>query len=122
MKPTLEEAIRQALNGWKKQETQRVKGQVNNSQEIETLRKELNALRQTHETYRQEANQVIQDLREKVNPRIEIEEAKEITQTAAYLITQRLETLQDDVDQLKQDITQKRCRPSKSRLNHSTSE
>lgn len=122
MKPTLEEAIRQALNGWKKQETQRVKGQVNNSQEIETLRKELNALRQTHETYRQEANQVIQDLREKVNPRIEIEEAKEITQTAAYLITQRLETLQDDVDQLKQDITQKRCRPSKSRLNHCTSE
>ncbi|KAG1055564.1 hypothetical protein G6F43_002491 [Rhizopus delemar] len=122
MKPTLEEAIRQALSGWERQEVQRVKGQVNDNQETETLRKELNVLRQTHETYRQETNQIIQDLRDRVNPRIEIEEAKEITQTAAYLITQRLEALQDDVDQLKQDITQKRCRPSKSRLNHCMSE
>ncbi|EIE76802.1 hypothetical protein RO3G_01506 [Rhizopus delemar RA 99-880] len=122
MKPTLEEAIRQALSGWERQEVQRVKGQVNDNQETETLRKELNVLRQTHETYRQETNQIIQGLRDRVNPRIEIEEAKEITQTAAYLITQRLEALQDDVDQLKQDITQKRCRPSKSRLNHCMSE
>ncbi|KAL7313174.1 Bud site selection protein 6 [Mucor circinelloides] len=98
--------------------------------ELESLRHDLASIHQFHNDYKKETEQLIAELREKsskiVAPTVvildekahaEMNESREVTQKAATLITSRLEALQDTIDQLKLDVTQRRCRPSKAQLN-----
>ncbi|KAG0857556.1 hypothetical protein G6F29_004962 [Rhizopus arrhizus] len=92
----------------------------NREEETQSLRHELNTLRQMYNNYQQESKYTIEQLQEKIKKqsRLEMGEGKEITQKASLLITNRLEALQEDVEQFKQDIAQRRYRPSKIRLKH----
>ncbi|KAL4211715.1 actin interacting protein 3-domain-containing protein [Rhizopus microsporus] len=107
MKDTLEKIVEQALKTWLNKQT--------TSDEVQSLRQQLHATRQAYESCKQKLENQAQDLSSET-AKAEMDEGKEITQTAAYLVTSHLEALQDNVDQLKHDITQKRCRPSKNRL------
>ncbi|KAI8646847.1 actin interacting protein 3-domain-containing protein [Parasitella parasitica] len=98
--------------------------------ELESLRRDLTSIHQFHNDYKKETEQVIAELREKSSKmtasstvvildekaHAEMTESREVTQKAATLITSRLEALQDTIDQLKLDVTQRRCRPSKNQL------
>ncbi|CAO3618538.1 unnamed protein product [Mucor fragilis] len=98
--------------------------------ELESLRHDLASIHQFHNDYKKETEQLIAELREKSSKIIastvvildekahaEMNESREVTQKAATLITSRLEALQDTIDQLKLDVTQRRCRPSRNQLN-----
>jgi hypothetical protein len=108
--------------------------------EIENLRFEMTELTKVYQDFRGDTNSLIDTMREKsknlnisqdssisliqskndkVNmDRIRMTEAKESTRNAATAITARLEELQDTIDQIKLDVTQRRCRPSKAQLKH----
>lgn len=92
----------------------------NQEEETQSLRHELNTLHQTYSNYQQESKHMIEELQEKIKnqSRLEMGEGKEITQKVSLLITNRLEALQEDVEHFKQDISQRRYRPSKVRLKH----
>ncbi|GAN07506.1 conserved hypothetical protein [Mucor ambiguus] len=98
--------------------------------ELELLRHDLASIHQFHNDYKKETEQLIEELREKSSKIVastvvildekahaEMNESREVTQKAATLITGRLEALQDTIDQLKLDVTQRRCRPSRNQLN-----
>ncbi|KAI7898326.1 actin interacting protein 3-domain-containing protein [Cokeromyces recurvatus] len=101
--------------------------------ELNTLRHELANVRQIYEEYKKETEKVIDELKEKSTKvtstkslvvmldertRAEMNESREVTQKAAMLITNRLEELQDMIDQLKIDVTQRRRRPPKNQLHY----
>lgn len=50
------------------------------------------------------------------------DQVKEQLQVSSSAITTRLEELQDVVDEIKLDVTQRRCRPSKAQLTHCSEE
>ncbi|KAG1439425.1 hypothetical protein G6F56_012304 [Rhizopus delemar] len=105
MRSILEKSIQTALENYK-------------SIDESPLRQEIVFLKRTHESYRQETQQLLTELAGRKG----IEEAQQVIKNVSELLTSRLERLQDDVDQLKQDITQRRCRPSKNRLRHCQTE
>ncbi|KAI8328943.1 actin interacting protein 3-domain-containing protein [Blakeslea trispora] len=80
--------------------------------EIEQLRAELEQSRKSYLALKQS----MQEPKENRKVHQEITKSKEMTQRAASLMSNRLEELQDIIDQLKSDVTQRRCRPSKSQL------
>jgi hypothetical protein len=103
--------------------------------ELESLRHDLMMVKRVHQDYRMQTAVIINELREKSQKvtdsktsttivvldekaHAEMNESRDVTQTAATMITNRLEALQDTVDRLKLDVTQKRCRPSKNQLKH----
>lgn len=102
--------------------------------ELESLRHDLQMVNRMYQDYKAQTTHIIGQLREKSHKvtdskpttvvildekaQAEMSESREVTQKAATMITNRLETLQDAIDQLKLDVTQKRCRPSKNQLKH----
>ncbi|KAI8967399.1 actin interacting protein 3-domain-containing protein [Mycotypha africana] len=109
---------------------------VEQQKEIEVLRHELAHMKLTYHDLKKETDQIIKKLKGQNNKisaqqqqptivmnldekqRAEMNETREVTQKAATLITNRLERLQDTIDQLKADVTQRRCRPSKQQLRY----
>jgi hypothetical protein len=99
----------------------------NNKETVEELRQELTQVRKLHNDFKQEAEAIIKELKEQCKQqqtvvldteiKEEMNENREITTTATNLVTNKLEILQDKIDQIKLDVTQKRCRPSKDQLN-----
>lgn len=98
-------------------------------QEINDLRHDLEDIQTIYQQLKNETTKVITELRTKTQhahtvvmldptTRAEMNASRQVTQKAATIITNRLEALQDAIDQIKLDVTQKRCRPSKLQLNH----
>ncbi|GAA5801909.1 hypothetical protein HPULCUR_007367 [Helicostylum pulchrum] len=98
-------------------------------QEINDLRHDLDDIQTIYQQLKNETTKVITELRTKTQhahtvvtldptTRAEMNASRQVTQKAATVITNRLEALQDTIDQIKLDVTQKRCRPSKLQLNH----
>ncbi|KAI8048952.1 actin interacting protein 3-domain-containing protein [Gilbertella persicaria] len=79
--------------------------------ELNQLKQELTQLKQSYAQLKTE-----HDASDNRKIHQEISKSKDITQKAATLMTTRLEELQDTIDQLKSDVTQRRCRPSKHQL------
>lgn len=110
--------------------------------EISTLRRDMAVLRQLEREMRENTAAVIQEMKEKAEA--VKEEAKKrqsvevTTQTSAARanlekgksnlleksdkVTNRLEELQDTIDQLKLDVTQRKCRPSETMMTHCANE
>lgn len=102
---------------------------------VETLRRDMAVLRQLQREMRQDADTTVQELKNKLHElrekdkaepkqtsqseaRAFIEEGKEKLLTSSDKITARLEDLQDTIDQLKLDVTQRKCRPSEAQMAH----
>ncbi|KAF7720889.1 Bud site selection protein 6 [Apophysomyces ossiformis] len=108
--------------------------------QIDTLRRDISVMRQLQREIREETNSVIGELKEKAQSlreqeeenankgsqrsvaRLFIEEGKEKLLTSSDKITARLEDLQDTIDQLKLDVTQRKCRPSEAQMTHCSKE
>ncbi|MBM6386792.1 MAG: hypothetical protein JSY10_22805 [Paenibacillus sp.] len=108
--------------------------------EIETLRRDMSVLRQLEREMREGTASVIQEMKEKaeaVKEEAKKNKALELTQTTtrSHLedgkknlleksdkVTSRLEDLQDTIDQLKLDVTQRKCRPSETMMTHCANE
>ena len=104
--------------------------------EIETLRRDMAVLRQIQREMRQGTDEIVKEMKEKSQQireneeqdkekqnsrsaaRLFIEEGKEKLLSNSDKITGRLEDLQDTVDQLKLDVTQRKCRPSEAQMTH----
>lgn len=113
--------------------TQQLQSQL---KEIETLRRDMAVLRQLQREMRESTDGVVQELKDKAEElrkqdeeskdkqtaraaaRLFIEEGKEKVLADSDKITGRLEDLQDTVDQLKLDVTQRKCRPSEAQMAH----
>lgn len=102
-------------------------------EEIEELRHDLQSMNKIYQDLKSSTERVITELRQKKNSlhtvvmldpttRAEMNASRQVTQRAATLITNRLEILQDTIDQIKLDVTQNRCRPSRAQLEHCQSE
>lgn len=108
--------------------------------EIETLRRDMSVLRQLEREMREGTNAVIQELKEKAESvkeeaiknkkleqtqsvaRTDLEEGKKNLLEKSDKVTSRLEELQDTIDQLKLDVTQRKCRPSETMMTHCANE
>ncbi|KAI8979780.1 actin interacting protein 3-domain-containing protein, partial [Mycotypha africana] len=109
--------------------------------EIDTLRREIIVLRQLDREIREETSTIISQLKEKTAAIEQETKAGEIQQPTqasvarAHLekgkknlldksdkVTSRLEELQDTIDQLKLDVTQRKCRPSEAQMTHCANE
>ncbi|KAI7900330.1 actin interacting protein 3-domain-containing protein [Cokeromyces recurvatus] len=113
--------------------------------EIETLRRDIAILRQLDREMREETLDVIAKMKEKVQEenekkrkaeeeeknnttkytskaRAELEEGKKTLLEKSDQVTNRLEDLQDTIDQLKLDVTQRKCRPSEAQMTHCANE
>ncbi|KAG0171808.1 Bud site selection protein 6 [Apophysomyces sp. BC1015] len=108
--------------------------------EVETLRRDIIVLRQLQREMREDTDSMIGELKEKAQAlrvqeeenankqvsrstaRLFIEEGKEKLLTSSDKITGRLEDLQDTIDQLKLDVTQRKCRPSDAQMTHCSDE
>lgn len=108
--------------------TEKIKEQ---QEEITSLRHDLAIVRTVYQDFKKDTEIIIHELREKskqqslhtiviLDPttRADMNSGREVTQKAATLITNRLEALQDTIDQIKTDVTHKRRRPSKAQLDH----
>jgi hypothetical protein len=135
IKALLEETIQQALQKFTLQTPNIPQDTVKKQQqELESLRHDLKMVQRVYQDYKNQTTQIIDDLRAKSQKvtdnkastivildekaHAEMNESREVAQRAATMITNRLEALQDAIDQLKLDVTQKRCRPSKNQLNY----
>lgn len=105
--------------------------------EIENLKRDIVVLRQLDHESKEEANQMIEEIKMKaatiVNSSIKkdsqissarfiLEEGKKSLLEKSDKITNRLEDLQDTIDQLKLDVTQRKCRPSEIQMKHCAKE
>ncbi|KAI9481125.1 MAG: actin interacting protein 3-domain-containing protein [Benjaminiella poitrasii] len=112
--------------------------------EIEKLRREIAVLRQSEREIREETSNVIAELKEKLQEevdkrkreeeepneqesytskaRVELEDGKKTLLEKSDQVTNRLEELQDTIDQLKLDVTQRKCRPSEAQMTHCADE
>lgn len=99
--------------------------------ELDSLRHDLLALQKIYADFKEKTKITIDELKEKSKQAVhkpqpsvilntaareEMHQNREITQTAATLLTNKLEVLQDTIDQIKLDVTQRRCRPPKNQL------
>lgn len=109
--------------------------------EIETLRRDMAVLRQLEREMREGTAAVIQEMKEKAEAvkeeakkhksaelsktsvaRSNLEEGKKDLLAKSDKVTNRLEELQDTIDQLKLDVTQRKCRPSETMMTHCANE
>lgn len=109
--------------------------------EISTLRRDMAVLRQLEREMRENTAAVIQEMKDKaeaVKEEAKKRQSVEVTQTSAARanlekgksnlleksdkVTNRLEELQDTIDQLKLDVTQRKCRPSETMMTHCANE
>jgi hypothetical protein len=101
------------------------------------LKRDLAVVRQMHNEFQKDSREMMEKLkntikeREAAQPaataienqtRRSVDQVKEKLQTSSSAITTRLEELQDVIDDLKHDVTQRRCRPSKAQLAHCSDE
>lgn len=98
-------------------------------EQVETIRRDMGVVRQLHDGFRTEMQDLMAGLREKsrllktqpVNlssARKYVDEGKEELDKTAEDITKRLEDLQDTIDELKLDVTARKCRPSSTQMQH----
>ncbi|KAF7729519.1 Bud site selection protein 6 [Apophysomyces ossiformis] len=98
-------------------------------QEINQLRLDLGVLRQVCAEFQKDTGHLLSELKQKSmtlkerplvksSAREYVDKSKEKSEKAAIAITTRLEELQDTIDELKLDVTQRRCRPSAAQLEH----
>ncbi|KAI7870401.1 actin interacting protein 3 [Spinellus fusiger] len=108
--------------------TNKIKSQ---QQEILSLRKDLAILRQVCNDHQKSTVDILTNLRQSTQqlrsnhkmlqpPRSYIAQTKQETKEAMSSLTKRLEDLQDTVDDIKLDVTQRKCRPSLTQLDHCT--
>lgn len=131
MKSLFEDTMQQVLTRLEQKQCTHIPQEKIKEQqkELESLRHDLASIHQFHNDYKKETEQLVAELREKSSKMVastvvildekahaEMNESREVTQKAATLITSRLEALQDTIDQLKLDVTQRRCRPSRNQL------
>jgi len=109
--------------------------------EIETLRRDVAVLRQLERELREGTASVISEIKEKAEKvkeeaikkadaelnqtstaRSHLEEGKKNLLEKSDKVTSRLEDLQDTIDQLKLDVTQRKCRPSEAQMTHCPNE
>lgn len=109
--------------------------------EIETLRRDMSVLRQLEREMREGTASVIQEMKEKAasvkeeaeksksmelvqntTARTHLEDGKKNLLEKSDKVTSRLEDLQDTIDQLKLDVTQRKCRPSETMMTHCANE
>lgn len=109
--------------------------------EIETLRRDVAVLRQLERELREGTATVITEIKEKAEAvkeeaikkadaelnqtstaRSHLEEGKQSLLEKSDKVTSRLEDLQDTIDQLKLDVTQRKCRPSEAQMTHCANE
>jgi hypothetical protein len=109
--------------------------------EIKTLRRDMAVLRQLEREMREGTASVIQEMKEKAEAvkeeakkhksaelsktsvaRSHLEEGKSNLLEKSDKVTTRLEELQDTIDQLKLDVTQRKCRPSEIQMTHCANE
>ncbi|ORZ24204.1 actin interacting protein 3-domain-containing protein [Absidia repens] len=120
-----------------------LKLQQQQQDEIEKLQRQVMILRQAQSEQHEEHNKVVKELQDenqqlkelvdkksdgdevssmaKATPsqaRHYIEQGKEELLTSSDKITARLEDLQDAIDHLKLDVTQRKCRPSETQMEH----
>jgi hypothetical protein len=97
--------------------------------QVESIRRDMGVVRQLHDGFRTEMQDLMEGLREKsrllktqpVNlssARKYVDEGKEELDKTAEDITKRLEDLQDTIDELKLDVTARKCRPSSTQMHH----
>lgn len=97
--------------------------------QVESIRRDMGVVRQLHDGFRAEMQGLMGGLREKssqlkVQPvnlsgaRKFVDEGKNELDTTAEDITKRLEDLQDTIDELKLDVTARKCRPSSTQMQH----
>lgn len=101
------------------------------------LKRDLAVVRQMHNEFQTDSREMMEKLkntikeREAAQPAVtaienqtrrSVDQVKEKLQTSSSAITTRLEELQDVIDDLKHDVTQRRCRPSKAQLAHCSDE
>ncbi|KAM3580293.1 Bud site selection protein 6 [Umbelopsis sp. WA50703] len=97
--------------------------------QVESIRRDMGVVRQLHDGFRAEMQGLMSGLREKssqlkVQPvnlsgaRKFVDEGKNELDTTAEDITKRLEDLQDTIDELKLDVTARKCRPSSTQMQH----
>ncbi|OZJ02336.1 hypothetical protein BZG36_04591 [Bifiguratus adelaidae] len=100
-------------------------------QEIKALRTDLAIMRQTFNEYKSETDGIIESMTSKIEDAPQqseitagaqskrlIESEKDALDTESEEITSRLEDLQDIVDELKLDVTQRKCKPSENQMLH----
>ncbi|KAI8645832.1 actin interacting protein 3-domain-containing protein [Parasitella parasitica] len=109
--------------------------------EIETLRRDVAVLRQLERELRDGTAAVVAEIKEKAEAvkeealkkadaelsqtstaRSTLEEGKTMLLEKSDKVTSRLEELQDTIDQLKLDVTQRKCRPSEAQMTHCANE
>lgn len=110
--------------------------------EIETLRRDMAVLRQLEREMREGTASVIQEMKDKAaavkeeaetkiknlelvqnsTARTHLEDGKKNLLEKSDKVTSRLEDLQDTIDQLKLDVTQRKCRPSETMMTHCANE
>jgi hypothetical protein len=104
--------------------------------EIQTLRRDIAVLRQLDREMKEGTAHVIQEIKDKAAAvmkqapsaaesgsntsaaRHQLEEGKTTLLEKSEKVTTRLEDLQDTIDQLKLDVTQRKCRPSQTQMTH----
>ncbi|KAG1490848.1 hypothetical protein G6F46_010834 [Rhizopus delemar] len=106
-------------------------------EEIECLRRDIAILRQLDRESKEETSKMILEMKEKAAAVIQVNTEKDISTSTARSnleegkkslleksekITSRLEELQDTIDQLKLDVTQRKCRPSEIQMTHCAKE
>lgn len=107
--------------------------------EIETLRRDLGVLRQLDREMRESTATIFAEIKAKAKSfteaasntpvpttttaaRAALEEGKATLHEKSDKVTSRLEDLQDTIDQLKLDVTQRKCRPSETIMTHCSNE
>jgi Actin interacting protein 3 len=107
-------------------------------QNLHQLKRDLAVVRQMQGEFQTESRDMMEKLKSAVKEREAIQpiaavvtdgpsrrsqdQVKEQLQVSSSAITTRLEELQDFVDEIKLDVTQRRCRPSKAQLTHCSEE
>jgi len=104
-------------------------------QNLMQLKRDLAVVRQMQKEFQTESRDMLEKLKNTVKEceaaqpavienqtRRSVDQMKEKLQSSSSAITTRLEELQDVIDDLKVDVTQRRCRPSKAQLTHCSDE
>ncbi|KAI9286615.1 actin interacting protein 3-domain-containing protein [Umbelopsis sp. AD052] len=107
-------------------------------QNLHQLKRDLAVVRQMQGEFQTESRDMLEKLKSAVKEREASQpvaaavadgpsrrsqdQVKEQLQVSSSAITSRLEELQDVVDEIKLDVTQRRCRPSKAQLTHCSEE
>ncbi|KAH8553861.1 actin interacting protein 3-domain-containing protein [Umbelopsis sp. PMI_123] len=97
--------------------------------QVESIRRDMGVVRQLHDSFRVEMQDLMGSLREKskllkaqpttvTSARQVVNDSKEELDKTVEDITKRLEDLQDTIDELRLDVTSRKCRPSSTQMQH----